>query len=161
MPSDRAAELIELLGLQPHPEGGWFRETFRSAARVRPDDGRPARAALTVIDFLLTRGQHSAWHVVASDECWQFVEGQPLQLLTFDATDGTKRALELGPINDHRRSTAVVSAGVWQAARPLGEYVLVQCSVGPGFDFADFQLLRDHPNREQLSVSLGEWTSLI
>lgn len=76
----RAQELISQLGLQPHPEGGHFREFFRSPHGVMPDDGRPRRSALTSIDFLLQQGEFSAWHRVRSDEVWHLLEGGPLRL---------------------------------------------------------------------------------
>jgi hypothetical protein len=79
-PAGRAAELIATLHLQPHPEGGWFREIFRSPHLVDPRDARPERSALTSIDFLLTQGQFSAWHRVDSDEAWHLLEGGPLRL---------------------------------------------------------------------------------
>ncbi|QDT56122.1 hypothetical protein Pan44_41730 [Caulifigura coniformis] len=157
----RAQELISLLELQPHPEGGWYREIHRAAAQVMPDDGRPARSALTVIYFLLERGQFSAWHVVSSDECWQYCEGDPLELLTFDAQTSNRLSVELGPVTTSRRSTAVVPPGVWQAARSLGEFTLVQCAVGPGFDFADFQMLRDVAARSAIEGALGDWRGFV
>src|SRR4051812_26624528 len=76
----RATELIADLGLQPHPEGGYFRENFRSSRKVQPLDERSPRSALTTIYFLLVKGQHSRWHRVASDEAWHFYEGDPLEL---------------------------------------------------------------------------------
>src|SRR5687768_6874703 len=76
----RAAELIAQLGLQPHPEGGFYRELFRSPHTVGTGDARGPRSALTTIDFLLVRGQFSAWHRVASDEVWHLLEGGPLRL---------------------------------------------------------------------------------
>lgn len=157
----RALELISLLDLQPHPEGGWYRETHRATAKVSPSDGRPLRSALTVIYFLLERGQFSAWHVVASDECWQYCEGDSLELLLFDADSGQREAVELGSIAKDRRSTAVVPPGVWQAARSLGEYTLVQCTVGPGFDFADFAMLRDSPEHRRIKARLEEWEKFV
>src|SRR5690349_13940265 len=81
----RAQELIDTLKLAPHPEGGWYREMFRSAAQVAPADGRPARQALTTIYFLLEAHQHSRWHRVLSDEVWVHLEGAPLLLWTSDA----------------------------------------------------------------------------
>ncbi|HVJ84284.1 MAG TPA: cupin domain-containing protein [Caulifigura sp.] len=157
----RSRELIATLDLQPHPEGGWYREIHRAQAPVTPSDGRPDRSALTVIYFLLERGQYSAWHVVASDECWQYLEGDPLDLLLFDATSGRRELIELGPITAGRRSTAVVPPGVWQAARPKGDYTLVQCTVAPGFDFADFAMLRDSPEHAAMKSQLEDWTSLL
>ncbi len=157
----RARELIALLDLQPHPEGGWYREIHRAAATVAPDDGRPPRSALTVIDFLLERGQFSAWHVVASDECWQHCEGDPLELLMFDAGSGARQTACLGPITAERRSTAIVPPGVWQAARSMGDYTLVQCTVGPGFDFADFTMLRDSTQRQVIEAQLADWSRFV
>ena len=149
----RAAELIETLGLQPHPEGGYFAQVYRSASTVTPDDSRDVRAALTAIYFLLVEGQISAWHRVRSDEVWHFYEGEPLALTWADA-DGTNTATQLlGPVDTGRgvagtdqRPVVVVPAGCWQTARlqkarPLGAYTLVGCSVAPGFEYEDFELV--------------------
>ena len=144
MSGDRAAELIRELGLAPHPEGGAYAEVFRSAAPVTPADGRGARAALTVIWFLLRAGECSRWHAVRSDEQWTFVDGDPLTLYVA-APDGPARTVRLGPLDGECTPTVVVPAGAWQAARTAGAYTLVTCTVGPGFDFADFRLLADHP----------------
>jgi uncharacterized protein len=170
-PGDRARSLITTLGLQPHPEGGWYREVFRSARQVMPEDGRPSRAALTHIDFLLTRGQMSAWHRVRSDEVWQRLEGSALRLWllppSLDRLHGVTLA-DLGtPLPDGLAAAAagaaaggrpvesaamvvtpcaprhVVPAHWWQAAEPLGDFAYVGATVGPGFDFADFSFGRD------------------
>jgi predicted cupin superfamily sugar epimerase len=141
----RAQELIAGLGLQPHPEGGFFREIFRSGATVQPDDGRPQRAAATSIYFLLTRGGHSRWHRVRSDEVWHLYEGGPLELFVAPP-DGTKvERVMLGPALVSDGPVYTVPAGWWQAARPLGPYALAGCTVAPGFEFDDFVLLRDQP----------------
>lgn len=142
----RAAALIAELGLRPHPEGGYYREIFRSGAEVAPSDGRGPRAALTTIYFLLPQGAISRWHRVGSDEVWHFYEGDPLELLELPASDGELVRHELGPFRG-RLATPVrtIPAGHWQAARPLGGYALVGCTVAPGFDFADFRLLADDP----------------
>lgn len=117
--------------MQPHPEGGHYVEIHRSAA-------------LTSIFFLLSDGEISRWHRVrGSDEAWHFYEGAPLELLTAaDSFDRIERHA-LGPVREGQRPVHVVQAGVWQAARTTGEYTLVGCSVGPGFDFDRFDLLRD------------------
>lgn len=145
----RAADLISTLDLHPHPEGGFYREIYRSADQVTPADGRGTRAALTTIYFLLTEGTHSRWHRVLSDEVWHLYEGGPLELLELDAlgSDGTRLTRHrLAPVgSDATRPVHTVTAGTWQAARPLGSYVLVGCTVAPGFDFADFRLLADEP----------------
>lgn len=142
----RAEQLIRDLHLQPHPEGGWYAELFRSSLAVHPADGRGARGALTTIYFLLTRGQQSRLHRVASDEVWHFYEGDPLQLTVCDATFGALRDVTLREYDGAAAPVHVVPAGAWQAARTQGEYSLVGCSVGPGFDFADFSMLRDDPS---------------
>jgi predicted cupin superfamily sugar epimerase len=140
--TDRARELISSLGLTPHPEGGCFREVYRSAARVQPSDGRPVRTAVTTIYFLLAEGEVSRWHRVRSDEVWHHYEGDPLELLTVDTDSKPARHL-LGRVGVGVRPVHVVPANAWQAARSTGTYTLVGCTVGPGFDFADFQMLRD------------------
>jgi uncharacterized protein len=139
----RAAELIERLRLAPHPEGGYYRELFRSGTEVRPTDGRPLRSALTTIYFLLTAGQHSRWHRVGSDEVWHVYEGTPLELLLAPPGIDRVERVVLGPATPTLEPVHVVPAGWWQAARPRGGYVLAGCSVAPGFDFADFDFLRD------------------
>jgi hypothetical protein len=136
-PSPRAEELVARLQLQPHPEGGSFRETFRSRHVVDPADRRGPRSALTVIYFLLEAGECSRWHTVGSDEAWHFCEGQPLELLWTDREWTRCDRAVLGPLGGDCRPQAVVPAHCWQAARPLGEYALVACTVGPGFDFTD------------------------
>ena len=140
---DRAAHLIETLDLFAHPEGGYYREVFRSAATVHPTDGREGRSSLTSIYFLLTEEDHSSWHVVSSDEVWHHYEGDPLELLTIDPDTFELNRVVLGPIEAGAVPVQVVPAGQWQAAQSLGGYTLVGCSVGPGFDFTDFTLMRD------------------
>lgn len=139
----RAAELLETLGMHPHPEGGHYAELFRSARRVEVPDRQVTRAAITTIYFLLAAGELSRWHRVASDEIWHYHEGDPIELLLFDER-GFKR-VGLGPVARETRPTVVVPAGTWQAARTRGAYTLVACTVGPGFEFADFALAVDLP----------------
>lgn len=142
--STRVRELVAGLGLARHPEGGWYREVHRSTLGVRREPDGAARSALTTIFFLLAAGEVSRWHRVAGgDEAWHFYEGAPLELLGF-APDGTQ-ATRWRLADDAASRVRVIPAGWWQAARPTGEYALVGCSVGPGFDFADFAMLRDLP----------------
>jgi predicted cupin superfamily sugar epimerase len=143
--TDRAAELVARLRLQPHPEGGFYREIFRSALSVQPDDARPARSALTTIDFLLVRGQFSAWHRVASDEVWHLLEGGPLRLWLMPPSLDALHTVDLDAVSAARAPRHVVPAHWWQAAEPLGKLALVGATVGPGFDFADFAFLRADP----------------
>jgi predicted cupin superfamily sugar epimerase len=139
---NRAKDLIRELRLQPHPEGGYFREIFRSAHKVQPLDERSARCALTTIYFLLVKGQHGRWHRVASDEAWHFYEGDPLEIYWIDGRDAVHQEL-LGPGTSNAHSMCVVPAGCWQAATPLGEYSLLGCTVAPGFEFQDFEMLSE------------------
>ena len=138
----RARELIDALRLAPHPEGGFYRETWRSAARVTTAPGR-ARTATTHIHFLLAAGGFSAWHRVTSDETWNWHEGDELELLL--ATPGLDRIerRRLGRVAEGCEPSFTVPADWWQAARPLGDYALCGCTVSPGFEFADFSFLRD------------------
>ena len=138
-----ATLLIETLGLAPHPEGGHFREVFRSPDFVQPADGRGARAGLTTIFFLLAGGEVSRWHRVASDEVWHLYEGDPLELLTMSPDLSESLRQVLGPVGNGSSPVHVVPAGHWQSARSTGAYTLAGCTVGPGFDFADFALLRE------------------
>lgn len=141
--SSRAAELVHLLKMQPHPEGGFYREVFRSASTVQPGDTRPQRPALTTIDFLLGAGQFSAWHRVASDEVWHLLEGAPLRLwLAAPALDAF-RSVDLQTVSATHAPRHMVPAGWWQAAEPIGEFAYVGATVGPGFDFADFDFGRN------------------
>jgi predicted cupin superfamily sugar epimerase len=138
----RAAELIAALQLQPHPEGGFYREVWRGALQVAPADGRAARSALTSIDFLLQRGQFSAWHRVASDEAWHLLEGGPLRLWLMPPGLERIESVELAPVSAGTRPRHTVPAHWWQAAEPIGEYAYTNATVGPGFEFADFAFLR-------------------
>lgn len=126
----RAQQLINRLALVPHPEGGWYRQIYKSDARVTRHADGAGRSALTTIYFLLVEGTYSAWHRVSSDEVWHFYEGDALELLTRDSVTRLDA--------DHR--VHVIRANEWQAARPLGAYALVGCTVGPGFEFDDFEM---------------------
>jgi predicted cupin superfamily sugar epimerase len=137
-------ELTRVLGLAPHPEGGYFRETFRSKRRVEPADGRGSRPALTTIHYLVGRGDVSRWHQVDSDEVWHFYEGAPLDLWILPPDLAALDVVRLGPLAEGARHTTVL-AGWWQAARSTGDYSLVGCTVAPGFDVADFRFASDLP----------------
>jgi predicted cupin superfamily sugar epimerase len=145
--ADPVAERVRALGLEPHPEGGWYKEIWRSAARVAPGDGRAARAALTTIYYLLPQGAVSRWHRVRSDEVWHYCEGAPLELVQVAPDELRASRLRLGPLAPGQAPLHGVPAGFWQAARSTGAYTLAGCTVGPGFEFADFELLADRPDR--------------
>lgn len=135
-----ATDLIATLNLRPHPEGGHFIETFRSTDEVAAHGG--CRAASTAIYFLLRAGEVSRWHRVRSDEVWHWYEGAPLRLWMCRALGEPIQEICVGPVDGAaQRPQAVVPAGWWQAAAPVGEFALVGCTVAPGFDFADFTLI--------------------
>lgn len=146
MPRRRPAT-AEALDLLPHPEGGWYRETWRAPLTFHPRGYAGPRAAATGILFLLGPGESSRWHRVRSDELWLWHSGGPLQLsLGGDAdTPGEAESALLGAdLAAGQRPQLLVPAGVWQAAEPAADQeVLVSCVVSPGFDFADFELLPD------------------
>jgi predicted cupin superfamily sugar epimerase len=141
----RARELVETLGLEPHPEGGFFREIFRSSDRVTRASSGEDRSALTTIHYLLPAGSFSRWHRVLSDEAWHFAEGSPLELFVCDPGETAFRRIVIGGASSGASPVEVVPAGCAQAARPLGSFALVGCTVGPGFEFADFRMLADEP----------------
>lgn len=131
------------LDLQPHPEGGWYAETYRSAVEFTPPAHGGTRASATAILFLLNPGEESQWHRVASDELWIHQRGGPLELALGGTADDPheEQTVRLG--DDYPAGEvpqALVPAGAWQAARPVRAAVLVACVVTPGFDFADFEL---------------------
>lgn len=136
--------LAEQLDLQPHPEGGWFRETWRSPVSFWPQGYQGQRNAATAIYFVLHPGERSRWHMVLSDELWLWHGGGPLTLRLGGAGDepGDGSAVVLGgDLDVGQRPQAVVPGGVWQCAAPAGQApVLVSCVVAPGFDFADLRL---------------------
>jgi predicted cupin superfamily sugar epimerase len=131
-----AADVIRLLGLKPHPEGGHFRETFRD---TRLAEG--GRAASTAIYFLLACGERSHWHRIDAVEVWHFHAGRALALEIAVDDQGPIVRITLGSdVAAGEHPQAVVPAGAWQAAQSLGEWTLVGCTVAPGFDFSGFVL---------------------
>ena len=132
----RAADVIRLLDLKPHPEGGHFREMFRDTRQVEG-----GRSASTAIYFLLARGKRSHWHRVDAAEVWHFYAGAPLRLEIAQAPGCAITPMTLGPdLAAGERPQAVVPAGAWQAAESLGDWSLVGCTVAPAFEFAGFEL---------------------
>ena len=134
-----AAEIIRLLNLQPHPEGGFFRETFRDLAR----DAR-GRAVSTLTYYLLYAGEVSRWHKVDATAVWHFYAGAPLKISI--SQNGTETSVHrLGPdLIAGERPQYVVPADCWQSAKSLGRWTLVGCSVAPGFEFSGFELAPPH-----------------
>ena len=126
-----ADALIAQLKLQPHPEGGYFRETFR-------DESNSGRAHSTAIYFLLKAGEVSRWHRVDAAEAWHFYRGAPLELRIGKVTQILGPEIETG-----QQPQAIVLPGEWQSARSLGDYTLVGCTVAPGFEFEKFEMAPD------------------
>lgn len=132
---DEARALIDRLGLAPHPEGGWYRETWRADA---VDGGRSPGTAIL---FLLEHGQRSHWHRVDATEIWFWHAGHPLRLLTAPGDDGPVSELWLGAdIIAGQSPQGLVATNHWQAAHADAGWALVSCTVTPGFDFAGFAL---------------------
>jgi predicted cupin superfamily sugar epimerase len=128
-----AADIIRVLDLQPHPEGGHYRETFRDSRTVE------GRSVGTAIYFLLAAGERSHWHRVDAAEIWHFHAGAPLAL-EIEGQGVVTLGVDLAA---GQRPQAVVPTGAWQAARTLGDWTLVGCTVAPGFEFAGFELAPD------------------
>jgi predicted cupin superfamily sugar epimerase len=152
-----ADDVIRALGLAPHPEGGFYRETFRSAQRTLATPGRPERAASTAIYFLLRAGEFSAFHRVASDEGWHHYQGASVEIHTIDERAEHAR-FRLGQRLPQEEPQFIVQAGVFQAARVVGSgFSLCGCTVAPGFDFADFEM----PSRAELCARFPAHRSVI
>lgn len=134
-----ATDLIARLGMRPHPEGGHYAETWRAPTTI--DGERPVGSAIL---YLLAAGERSHWHRVDAAEIWQYASGEPLELRIWTEGDDAVTTIRIGDADRHAgKPQAVVLAGSWQAARPLGAWTLVGCIVTPGFDFAGFELAPD------------------
>lgn len=130
-----ARDIITLLDLKPHPEGGHYRETYRDPRLFI------GRAASTAIYFLLARGERSHWHRVDAAETWHYYAGAPLRLDVCPDEISPVEQITLGPgLSNGERPQAVVPAHAWQAASSLGDWTLVGCTVAPGFEFSGFEL---------------------
>ena len=143
---ERAKALIAELGLEPHPEGGYYKQVFRSLTSVTRTSDAKERRALTAIYFLLAKGgsasaRKSRWHCVTSDEIWTHVEGGVITLWRFDGD--AAYATRLGSLQQDASPFLVVPANVWQAAELEDDYALIACFVAPGFEFDDFTLAAD------------------
>jgi uncharacterized protein len=138
---NRALTLINVLELSPHPEGGYYKEMYRSETTVHSSHAEAMRNGLTDIYFLLISGQISRFHRVLHDEIWHLYEGAPLVIVEIEANGLEMCEVRLeghGPLPKFKHC---VKGGNWQAAYSTGEYTLVGCTVAPGFDFTDFTFL--------------------
>lgn len=155
-----AKDVIQTLQLAPHPEGGWYREIYRSTDRVQR--GGETRSATTAIYYLLEQQQLSRWHVVDADEIWHFYGGAPLELLAYDPGARALKRQTLHVTGADARPIGIIPSGVWQAARSLGEYSLVGCTVSPGFEFSGFRFTVDLPDhRAHFAGELSQYASML
>lgn len=154
----QAADYVQALQLQAHPEAGWYAEVFRSEVKFHPTGFSGERSAITAIYFLLEKGQFSALHRIKSDENWHFYEGDPLEIIEIDP-EGNLTITVLGRnLQKGQHLFYTVKAGHWFGSRPAPEsdFSLVGCTVAPGFDFADFEMpgldwfLQEFPQHENI-----------
>ena len=141
--------LVKKYNLAPHPEGGFYRQIFRSDHEINSFVHAEPRPAMTHIYFLLLKGQVSRFHRVLHDEVWNHYEGAPLQLYQLDRQQLWERRIG-GESNEY---SEVVKAGNFQAAQSMGEYSLVGCTVAPGFNFADFSFIEEPAMKQWLGVA--------
>ena len=134
-----SSDIKDQFNLLPHPEGGWFREILRSESYVKREDGEK-RNNITGIYYMLCKNEISTWHRVNSaDEIWIYLKGAPLNLWCLD--DGNKELRKLRI--DSTNPIEMIPSGYWQAASSGGAFTLASCCVGPGFDFSDFEILKN------------------
>lgn len=159
----RIEHLIKQYDLQPHPEGGWYKQSYKSKesvpATALPQRFGGSRVLSTAIYFLLDKGHFSAFHRIKSDECWHFYAGDPLQVFVINQT-GDLEIITLGnDVSKEQTFQYVVPADCWFASRPApgSEYCFVGCTVAPGFEFEDFELA----DAQLLSASYPRYTSII
>lgn len=133
-----AEEIIRILKLQPHPEGGAFRETYRSPVLAQTD---ALRSVCTAIYFLIRKGKVTAWQRVKNDEIYHFYFGAPVELSLIDSKGKLSKHILGTDVKNGERPQIIIPANDWQSARSLGEYSLFGCTVSPGFDFSDFELI--------------------
>ncbi len=146
-----AQDIINKLNLQPHPEGGWYSEIYRSQQLVV--SGTQSRSAMTSIYFLLAEEKVSRWHCVDADEAWHFYEGDTLELLVAPPDFSRIEIIALGEVRDNKKPIHIVPAGWWQAARTTGKFSLVGCTVAPGFEFSGFRFLNEEEKEKMKTVN--------
>ena len=136
-------EIIKDLNLSPHDEGGFFRQTYKSELIVKPAKESYVRSSVTHIYYFLSKGMHSIFHKVKHDEIWNLYGGEGVKLYIYDAESNKieERTLSKKNLNFH----TVVARNLWQAAEPVGDYVLVGCTVAPGWESEDEEYLSEHP----------------
>jgi predicted cupin superfamily sugar epimerase len=144
-------QIIDAYGLSPHPEGGYYKEVYRSGQVVVSSAAAANRSAVTHIYFLLATGQVSRFHRVAHDEIWNFYEGDPLKIVQYDGETMTETVV--GPRSSSY--VCVVAGGRFQAAESMGAYSLAGCTVAPGFEFSDFSFLSSEERKRMRATFPG------
>jgi hypothetical protein len=139
----KVRELIAKLKLEPHQEGGWFRQAYKSGTQTQAAQG--SRSAVTTIYYLLEHERPCPWHVVQSDEIWHFYHGAPSELLAYEPRTRSLVRQQLNAVTGEGVQVAVIPAGSWQATHCLGEYMLAGCTVAPGYEHQDFRWVREMP----------------
>lgn len=143
--NERAEYLKRLPALDQHVEGGHYRRIYESTSSIAFGEEKRNRPMATSIYYLLNAGEISRWHCVDADEIWHWYEGDALEMLRFDPRDRQLSKHVLGPVSHESAPVLVVPAGCWQAARPLGSYTLVGCTVAPGYEWRGFSTLYSTP----------------
>jgi predicted cupin superfamily sugar epimerase len=162
MMNPRVSELIALLELEPHVGGGYLRQVFRSGNHILLPGKQKVRSALTSIYYLLGAGDYDCWHRVDGDEVWHYYEGDTLELFWIGPGADKYNRFLLGEVGGLSRPVAVVPGDCWQMARTTGEYTLVGCTVGPGFEYEGYQLLRDVPEEaHEVRIQFPELSEFI
>jgi len=139
----RAKELIDVFHLMEHPEGGYFREVYRSDQKIKIDALGNERSWLTDIYFLLTENDISRFHRVKHDEIWNFYEGAPITLIEIHPSSLDINEVTIGSPGPLLTYKHCVKGNIWQAAYSHGRYSFVGCTVSPGFEYDDFQMMTD------------------
>jgi len=152
-----AQKLIKTLELSPHPEGGYYKEIYRSQDKLKSPQNGEIRSAVTDIYFLLVSGQISRFHKVLHDEVWHFYEGDPLELVEIQSDSLDVSRIILGNKNGIPRYKHCIKGGNWQAAYSTGSYSLGGCTVAPGFDFADFEFLKENSAVHSAILVTNPW----
>ena len=152
-----AQKLIKTLELSPHPEGGYYKEIYRSQDKLKSPQNGEIRSAVTDIYFLLVSGQISRFHKVLHDEVWHFYEGDPLELVEIQSDSLDVSRIILGNKNGIPRYKHCIKGGNWQAAYSTGSYSLAGCTVAPGFDFADFEFLKENSAVHSAILVTNPW----
>lgn len=139
--------IVNHLQLQPHPEGGFYKETYRCESQTQQIHSNANRSACTAIYFMLTEGNFSAFHRIKSDEIWHFYSGSPIHLHTLSPEGHYQEIIIGADLSQNQHPQYIVPANYWFASEVKSNYALCGCTVSPGFDFADFEMA----NRKSLS----------